>query len=363
MPTTDKIKPEDQDSRAAVLDGLEAEAEAPAPKTRAPRAKVGVPAIYGSIVAIMGEMENITPDKKGPEKLGGYSYISAGLLMLHLRKLLVKHKVMVVPRVLNHRVDITFAQPEPLTIKDEKGAEKVAWRGSVPSSRTLATVEIEYTFHSAIDGSSVIASGAAESADVGDKALSKAFTTAFKKAMSQTFLVTTDEHGDVDYGDIVEDLHVAEERAKLKDRGEQHREKARGGAVKPRAEKEQAEPAPVATDEEIAQAETARDNAADAAAEEKPWLMQADGTEGAPAKTPAEPTAAAEVEETTDGLAQAKKMLREAQIARKKNDPDFAPVQLDALGEKLTGKKRADWLKSARDIAKIAKALEAGEVA
>lgn len=262
---TAKIKPEDQDSRAAVLEGLDAPeaAEAPA-KTRAPRAKAGVPAIYTSIVAIMGEMENITPDKQGPEKLGGYKYISAGLLMLHLRRLFVRHKVVVVPRVLNHRVDITFAQPEPLTIRDEKGAEKVAWRGSVPSSRTLATVEIEYTFHSAVDGSSMIASGAAESADVGDKALSKAFTTAFKKAMSQTFLVTTDEHGDVDYGDIVEDLHVAEERAKLKDRGEQHREKARGGEVKPRP-KEPAEEAPTPTDEEIAQAETARANAADAA--------------------------------------------------------------------------------------------------
>ena len=88
----------DETSVPMFLDAIELEAE---PKTTRPDHEVArvqgevdrararhtpAPAIYGQIVSVMGELENITPDKKGPEKLGGYAYISPGLFTLHLRK-------------------------------------------------------------------------------------------------------------------------------------------------------------------------------------------------------------------------------------------------------------------------------------
>lgn len=353
-----KITVDEQDSRAAVLDGLEHDEPQAASGAWAPRkrtAQPSAPAIYGQMVDVMAELQVITPDKQGPEIHQSYPYVSSAKVTAHLHQLLAKHRIAVAPRVLDKRVDVTFAPNPPAFIQESEHKQKMAWRGKVESTRTLAVVEMEFTFFSAIDGSSMVVSGVAEAADTGDKALSKAVTTAYKKAMLQTFMIVSEEP-DVDYGNIEEEQETADARSVLKDRGEQHREKARTG----RKTREQAQtpPEPVASEPETAE-------------EPAPEPEQAPEPE-APAEAPAkveEPAPAApapKVEdgpETADALTEAKRLFREAVARRAQGGAALSPVEVDALAEKVTGKQRPDWIKSANEIKRIVKAIDGGEVA
>lgn len=350
---TQKITSDQQDSRAAVLDGLEVD-ETPVaePKTTRSRAQSKAPGIYGQIVAVMAELQVLTPDKTGPEIHQSYPYVSSAKVTAHLRQLLAKHKIAMAPRVLDKRVEITFAPSIPSVIREGEHKDKLSWRGKIEASRTLAVVEMEYTFFSALDGSSMVVSAVAESADTGDKALSKAITTAYKKAMLQTFMIVSEEP-DVDYGNIEEEVEAASERSVLRDRGEQARDRARNGRKSPQEAIEGALEAKIAAEEQAANEASVQD----------PVVTNADTGEVAE-EAPAAPAPASAPEpeaESTDSLADAKKALRESVAARAGTADALTPVDLDALAEKLTGKQRADWIKSARDITKIVAAVEAGE--
>lgn len=322
-----------------------------------------VPAIYGAMSAVMDEIGILTPDATGPTQHQSYPYLSIEKLVGNLRPLLVKHGIVIESKVLHAIEEVTFAQAEPLIVRD-KAAEGVLlessyWRGSVPNSRTRAHVIVEFSFISAEDGSRMVSSSTASSADTGDKALRKAMSTVFKQTLLHTFAIASKEP-EVDGSDIEEEQEKAAARATARDHGAQKRDRARGQTT-PRAKAAPAEPAPAPAPVMAAPA---------GATEPLPGDEAIQAAEDASIAATMEPEqAAAPVEEaqpepeSKDALAAAKKAFREATGRRNKGGAAMTMVEIDALGEKITGKKREDWLKSAAAIKKITAAIEAGEVA
>jgi hypothetical protein len=131
--------------------------------------------IASSICAIIGEMGAIGKTKKNVQQ--GFMYRGIDDVMNALQPLLAKHKVFVVPTVLEQ-----FR---------EDGTTK---SGGVSH---LSIFKIKYTFY-ADDGSFVEAVTVGEASDSGDKGSNKAMSIAFKYALFQTFCIPTEEMPDPD---------------------------------------------------------------------------------------------------------------------------------------------------------------------
>ena len=131
--------------------------------------------IYQAITDIMSEGYAITKDKRNQKQ--GYVYRGIDDVMNTFQPLLAKHRVFVVPEVLNQQ------RQERTTDKD----------------RTLlySILTMRYTFY-AEDGSSVSAVVIGEGMDSGDKASNKAMSVAMKYAMFQVFCIPTEEMQDPD---------------------------------------------------------------------------------------------------------------------------------------------------------------------
>ena len=131
--------------------------------------------IYQAINSIMNEMEAIEKGKKNTQQ--GFMYRGVDDVMNTLKPLLAKHKVFVVPKVL-----------------EETREERTTAKGGL---LLYSVLKIEYTFY-AEDGSGVSAVVIGEGMDSGDKASNKAMSVAFKYACFQVFCIPTEDMVDPD---------------------------------------------------------------------------------------------------------------------------------------------------------------------
>lgn len=131
--------------------------------------------IYESIAAIMDELPAIGKGKRNKEQ--GFMYRGIDDVMNALQPLLSKHKVFVVPEVLEQT-------------REERAAK---------SGRNLlySLLKIRYTFY-AEDGTSVSAVVIGEGMDTADKASNKALAVGMKYALFQVFCIPTEEMVDPD---------------------------------------------------------------------------------------------------------------------------------------------------------------------
>lgn len=131
--------------------------------------------IYEAIAAIMADCPAITKSQKNQQQ--GFMYRGVDVVMNVLQPLMIKHKVFVVPEVVeSHR------------------EERQTSRGG---SLIYTTLKVKYTFY-ADDGSSVCAVVQSEGMDSGDKSSNKAMSVAFKYACFQVFCIPTEEMKDPD---------------------------------------------------------------------------------------------------------------------------------------------------------------------
>jgi hypothetical protein len=131
--------------------------------------------IYETITAVMAEIGAVGKDSRNEQQRFMYRGIDA--VMNAINPALIKHKLFVVPEILEQR------REERLTAKG--------------GNLIYSICTVKYTFY-AEDGSSVSAIVIGEGMDSGDKATNKAMSVAFKYACFQTFCIPTEEMKDPD---------------------------------------------------------------------------------------------------------------------------------------------------------------------
>lgn len=131
--------------------------------------------IFTAIPKIMDEIGAIGKDKKNQQQ--GFMYRGVDDVMNALQPMLTKHKVFIVPEVI-----------------EQSREEKTTKSGS---TLIYSICRIQYTFY-ADDGSNVVAVVVGEGMDSGDKATNKAMAIAFKYACFQVFCIPTEEMPDPD---------------------------------------------------------------------------------------------------------------------------------------------------------------------
>lgn len=150
--------------------------------------------IYGSIAKIMEEVPAISKDKRNAQQ--GFMYRGIDDVMNAFQPLLAKHKVFIVPQVL-----------------EQKREERTTSKGS---TLLYSICTIKYTFY-AEDGSYIEAITVGEGMDSGDKATNKAMAIAMKYALFQVFCIPTEDDPDVETQELgvnPTDL-IDEEQAKV----------------------------------------------------------------------------------------------------------------------------------------------------
>ena len=131
--------------------------------------------IYESIAALMEEIPAIGKGKRNKEQ--GFQYRGIDDVMNVLQPLLSKHKVFIVPEVL-----------------EQKREERVTKKGT---NMIYSILRTKYTFY-AEDGSHVEAIVVGEGMDTADKASNKALAVGMKYALFQVFCIPTEEMVDPD---------------------------------------------------------------------------------------------------------------------------------------------------------------------
>lgn len=126
--------------------------------------------IYEALAKVMGEVGVVGKSRKNTQQ--NYAFRGIDDVVSACQDVLVKHGVVVAPRVIEH-------QREVLATKSG---------GSMASVRLL----VEHTFFAA-DGSSVVATTLGEAMDAGDKASNKAMSAALKYALVETLMIPTYE--------------------------------------------------------------------------------------------------------------------------------------------------------------------------
>ena len=131
--------------------------------------------IYESISKVMGEIGAVGKNTKNQQQ--GFMYRGIDAVMNAINPALVKHKVFVVPEVL-----------------EQTREERTNSKGT---TLIYSIIKVKYTFY-AEDGTSVSAVVIGEGMDTGDKATNKAMSIAFKYACFQVFCIPTEEMVDPD---------------------------------------------------------------------------------------------------------------------------------------------------------------------
>ena len=164
--------------------------------------------IYQTISDVMAEIGFIGKDTKN--QMQGFMYRGIDAVMNALNPALIKHKLFIVPEVLEQT-------------REER-------QNSKGTTLIYSICKVKYTFY-AEDGSSVSAIVIGEGMDSGDKATNKAMSIAFKYACFQVFCIPTEEMVDPDAEvhevvpkkkakeDIVSTEHMSELKAKMKESG------------------------------------------------------------------------------------------------------------------------------------------------
>jgi len=142
--------------------------------------------IHEAMSKVMAEIKGVPKAGWNPSQKFAFRSIDDTVEVVH--NALVKHGVTMVPNVIS--------------------ADRSTYQTAKGSTMTSTLVTVEFTFY-AEDGSCVTATMVGESADAGDKSVSKACSMALKYALFQTFMIPT--------GDSDPDSEVAPARADLID--------------------------------------------------------------------------------------------------------------------------------------------------
>lgn len=145
--------------------------------------------IYEAITGIMAEGYAITKGKKSQQQ--GFMYRGIDDVMNTFQPLLAKHRVFVIPEVL-----------------EQKREDRVTGNGR---PLIYSVLRMKYTF-CAEDGTSVYAIVVGEGMDSGDKASNKAMSIAMKYAMFQVFCIPTEEMDDPDRESPPESMPLKNEK-------------------------------------------------------------------------------------------------------------------------------------------------------
>lgn len=134
--------------------------------------------VFPAITAVMAELsaEGISKDSKNTQQ--GYSFRGIDAVYNTLSSILVKHKLMMLPRVLSRDV-----------------AERVNQKGT---ALFYVAVEVEFDLISSEDGSKHTIKTYGEAMDSGDKATNKAMSAAYKYAAMMAFCIPTEGDNDAD---------------------------------------------------------------------------------------------------------------------------------------------------------------------
>lgn len=130
--------------------------------------------IYKAINEIMKELAKNPIKKEDVNQNQKYKYRGIEAICNGLSPLFAKHGVVVFPEVLDLRTET---------------------RGKMFNT----VVKVKYTFVCAEDASKFETIVSGEGADVGDKSINKAHTSAYKNCMNQTFCIPTETHEDPDH--------------------------------------------------------------------------------------------------------------------------------------------------------------------
>lgn len=134
-------------------------------------------AVYSAIAAVMEDLSDLGIGEDGKNADEGWKYRSIGAVYKSLSKLLVKHGLVVLPRVL------------------DRSMESVGTSGGVWYRTVL---KVEYTLVATADGSSVTVLIAGEAMDPGDKGANKAMSAAYKYMAFQVFCIPIGAEDDAD---------------------------------------------------------------------------------------------------------------------------------------------------------------------
>lgn len=131
--------------------------------------------IYETITAVMEDVGAIGKEQKNQQQ--GFMYRGIDDVMNALSPAFIKHRLFIVPEVLEQR-------------REERQTTK-------GGNLIYSICRVKYTFYAA-DGSSISAVVVGEGMDSGDKASNKALAVAFKYACFQVFCIPTEEMKDPD---------------------------------------------------------------------------------------------------------------------------------------------------------------------
>lgn len=134
--------------------------------------------VYSAINAVTADLvkEGITKDRKNVQQ--GYSFRGIDDVYNALAPLLSRHGLCVLPRILTRQCE-----------------ERTTQKGGV---LFYVTVEAEFDFVAAEDGSKHVVRTFGEAMDSGDKATNKAMSAAYKYAAFQAFAIPTEGDNDAD---------------------------------------------------------------------------------------------------------------------------------------------------------------------
>lgn len=129
--------------------------------------------IYKAIADVLSDVGAVGKD--GQNAFDKYRYRSIDAVMNAMHPAMAKHRVFVIPEVLEQS-------------REERGAKS-------GGALIYSIIKVRYTFY-AEDGSSLTATVIGEGMDKGDKSVNKAMSAAFKYALFQVFCIPTDEFSD-----------------------------------------------------------------------------------------------------------------------------------------------------------------------
>lgn len=134
--------------------------------------------VYEAIVSVQEELSKSGVGKNQTNTFDKYKFRGIDDVYNSLAPLLAKHKLCILPKVTNREL-----------------MERVSQKGQ---ALFYVTVTVEYSFVSAVDGSSHTVISVGEAMDRGDKATNKAMSAAYKYACFQAFCIPTEGDNDAD---------------------------------------------------------------------------------------------------------------------------------------------------------------------
>jgi hypothetical protein len=134
--------------------------------------------VYSAINAIQGELSKVGISKDSRNQQQGYNFRGIDAVYNALSPLLAKHGLCILPRILKREC-----------------VERQTAKGGVIF---YVTVEAEFDFVSAEDGSKHVVRTFGEAMDSADKATNKAMSAAYKYAAFQAFAIPTEGDNDAD---------------------------------------------------------------------------------------------------------------------------------------------------------------------